>query len=69
MIPNFDPMTGYLPVGIHHATWEEVIIRFVTVTNPRRLFLAAGLYLACRNLADAGCTWLYLDGSFVTTKP
>lgn len=66
MIPPFTS-AGVLPPGIHPATWEEICARFGG--NPRREWLLAGLYRAARALKLAGCTTLYLDGSFVTAKP
>ena len=66
MIPPFQP-DGNLPPGIHPATWEEVIHRFGG--NPRRQRLLAGLAIAVANLQDAGCRRVYLNGSFVTSKP
>ena len=66
MIPPFQP-DGNLPPGIHTATWEEVVHRFGG--NPRRQRLLAGLAIAVANLQDAGCRRIYLNGSFVTSKP
>lgn len=66
MIPPFQP-DGNLPPGIHPATWEEVIHRFGG--NPRRQRLLVGLAIAVANLQDAGCRRIYLNGSFVTSKP
>jgi hypothetical protein len=34
VLPPFDPDTGRLPVGVHEATWDEVVDRFGW--NPRR---------------------------------
>ena len=66
MIPDFDPKTGYLPPGVHDASWKEVAERFAA--NPYRQRLVAGLLAALRNLAAAGCKRALLDGSFVTAK-
>jgi hypothetical protein len=55
-----------LPPGIHRATLDEVIAAFGW--NPHRLRLLAGLVRAIAALSAAGCTVLWLDGSFVTTK-
>ncbi len=38
-------------------------------TNSHRARLAGGLLDALRNLAAAGCRFVLLDGSFVSTKP
>ena len=67
MIPSFHPRTGYLPPGIHDASWRDVVSRFGG--NSHRARLLEALLLACRNLAEAGCKELLLDGSFVTAKP
>ena len=67
MIPQPDPQTGYLPPGIHHAGWCDVAGCFAG--NSHRERLMEGLLAACRNLAEAGCGELLLDGSFATAKP
>lgn len=67
MIPKLDPTTGYLPPGIHRASWCEVVTNFAGNSHRDRLLQA--LLAACRNLAAAGCRELLLDGSFVTAKP
>ena len=66
MIPPFQP-DGNLPPGIHTATWEEVVARFGG--NPQRNRLLDGLRRAIANLQAAGCRRLYLNGSFITSKP
>lgn len=66
-IPELDFTTGYLPSGIHEATWEELVQSFGT-SEQRRLLLR-GLEKAMDALRDAGCKRLYVDGSFVTSKP
>lgn len=58
---------GVLPPGIHDATLAEVGARFATTPHRRRLF--DGFVQVCAALAHAGCTCVYLDGSFVTDKP
>ena len=65
-IPEFDPATGALPAGIHEAIWPEVVARFGF--NATRIRLLSGLRVALDILADAGCTRVYLGGSFVTAK-
>ncbi len=65
MIPPFE-QNGNLPPGIHEATWEEVVARFGT--NDHRRNLLDGLRLAIKALQQVGCTTVYLNGSFVTTK-
>lgn len=66
MLPDADPVTGYLPSGIHAAVWAEVTARFSA--NGHRSRLIGGLLAALRNLAGAGCQSVLLDGSFVTRK-
>ena len=61
-----DAKTGYLPPGVHHASWCDVVNAFGG--NSHRLRLIDGLLAACRNLAHAGCKTVYLDGSFVSAK-
>lgn len=58
---------GDLPPGVHFARWTEVEERLAF--NPRRRRLMAGFREACDLLLRAGCRLVYLDGSFVTTKP
>lgn len=66
MLPPFDPATGLLPDGEYEARWQEVVERFGW--NPRRRQLLDGLAEAVDLLAAAGCTRLWLNGSFVTAK-
>ena len=66
MILRFDSISGYLPPGVHQATWEEIVARYCS--TPRRLRLLAGLKEALDALRTAGCGRAYLDGSFVTAK-
>lgn len=66
MIPNITPSTGYLPPGVHTASWVEVRQRFCW--NSHRACLALGLLAALYNLASAKCRSVILDGSFVSLK-
>lgn len=66
MIPTFDENTGYLPPGVHIASWAEVVEAFSW--NSHRARLLRGLEAALQNLRDAGCRYALLDGSFVSTK-
>jgi hypothetical protein len=66
VIPAFDEATGNLPPGIHDASWEEIIDRFGH--NATRRKQLQGLKRALDELASAGCSTVYLDGSFVTAK-
>lgn len=65
MIPDLTD-EGWLPPGIHPATWDEIETRFGT--TGRRRALLRGLKRALGNLRDAGVQMAYLDGSFVTSK-
>ena len=56
-----------LPEGLHNSNFSEVANSFAI--NPWRNTLFAGLLDASRNLKQAGCLRLYLDGSYVTGKP
>jgi hypothetical protein len=66
VIPQFDPVTGNLPPGVHGASWEELLVRFGCTSH--RLRLLAGLKDALDALHLAGCRRVYIDGSFVTAK-
>ena len=66
MILGPDPITGYLPPGVHDVGWCDVAGRFDG--NSHRARLMGGLLAACRNLAAAGCGELLLDGSFVSAN-
>lgn len=56
-----------LPPGIHIASMEEVKERFAF--NMKRQMLFCGLEKGVNALINAGCTQIYLDGSYVTSKP
>jgi hypothetical protein len=66
MLPDADPLTGYLPFGVHDASWSDVAPRFGL--NGHRARLVGGLLAALQNLAGAGCRSVLLDGSFVSLK-
>jgi hypothetical protein len=66
MLPDFDE-SGSLPPGIHAAAWSEFAARFGS--NPHRRALLGGLERALAVLRAAGCRRVYVDGSFVTSKP
>lgn len=66
VIPKFDKR-GNLPPGIHWATWDQICARFGTTEH--RSELLEGLKRALYELKQAGCTTVYLDGSFVTADP
>ncbi len=65
-LPPFEQTTGRLPPGEHDATWDEVVDRFGWNQHRRRLL--DGLAEALALLADVGCTRVWVNGSFVTTK-
>lgn len=65
MIPPFAKF-GLLPLGIHWTTWPEFIERFGW--NDRRQSLPTGLGNALECLTTAGCSEVFIDGSFVTRK-
>ncbi len=66
MVPQFDKY-GLLPPGVHSiGSWSELESTFGW--NEHRKRLLEGLKIATGHLAKAGCTTLYLDGSFVTDK-
>ncbi|MBM6552358.1 MULTISPECIES: DUF6932 family protein [Marinomonas] len=65
MIPDFND-NGNLPAGIHYCSAQELFGRFGY--NAKRAWLLDGLSLLIKNLEAAGCTLIYVDGSFVTEK-
>ena len=65
MIPDFN-QNGDLPEGIWNATIEEVKERYASGRFRKRLF--EGLLKVLPVLKNGGCTMLFLDGSFVTSK-
>src|SRR4051812_14892667 len=65
VIPEFNEH-GCLPSGVHPATWRELLDRYAN--TPHRWKLIAGLRAAALSLQAAGCTTLYLDGSFITSR-
>ena len=71
MIPGLVPLPGspwtVLPPGVHQASLDEVESTFATNVWRRELF--AGLVDASRRLQLAGCSTVFLDGSYVTGKP
>ena len=71
MIPRLVILEGtpwaVLPPGIHQADLDEVETTFATNTWRRDLF--NGLVEAAGRLRSAGCSIIYLNGSYVTGKP
>ncbi len=69
MIPdliNIGAAWKVLPPGIHDATLRDIKDFFAT--NEKRKTLYDGLAKGCQALKHAGCTAIYLDGSYVTEK-
>jgi len=67
MIPDFRE-DGYLPEGLHLATDAEFTFRFGTATNKRkRLILRLRRWIELARFVNADR--LFVDGSFVTSKP
>jgi hypothetical protein len=64
MVPPFND-SGNLPEGVHWVEWPQIEDRFGGTPHRRRLI--SGLERALKNLRDAGCRVVYLDGSFVTS--
>ncbi|OMC63331.1 hypothetical protein BK121_27805 [Paenibacillus odorifer] len=64
-IPEF-LSNGMLPPGIHNATWEEFKEKY-DMNYTRRVQLK-GLERAIKCFKSAGCTSIYIDGSFITDK-
>ncbi len=70
MIPEFIDIGGpwsVLPPGIHDASMKEAEHRFATNGERKRLF--DGFRKGAASLRKAGCSAVFLDGSFVTAKP
>ncbi|MBX3177958.1 MAG: hypothetical protein KF886_11390 [Candidatus Hydrogenedentes bacterium] len=65
MVPDFDSR-GNLPPGVHSATWTEFIERFGYTAHRRTLI--DGIRSAILPLRAAGCSTIYINGSFVTDK-
>jgi len=60
---------GWLPVGHHTATWEEVIIAFGGLPSSRRSLLTRTLIeLRDALIANQVSGVLLLDGSYISTK-
>ena len=72
MIPEFVDLGApapwpVLPPGIHDASLAEVSVRFAT--TPHRAWLFGGFARVVDALGRAGCSTVFLDGSFITAKP
>jgi hypothetical protein len=67
LIPDFDEETGYLPLGIHDASLQEIRERLTWSDARRRLFSRFEEVL--RQLFDAGVDEVFIGGSFATGAP
>jgi hypothetical protein len=70
MIPelvNIGSVWRVVKFGIYDTTLDEIKNRFAT--NDRRKQLYEGLLRGCLALKIAGCKLIYLDGSYITSKP
>jgi hypothetical protein len=65
MVPFFDK-DGNLPPGRHSATWDDFLRTFGT--SAHRMRLLAGLKQMLQSLKNVGCSRVFIDGSFVTSK-
>ena len=65
MIPSF-AQNGMLPPGIHKVSWSEFYKRYGY--NGKRKELLEGLRLLLDELKKAGCSAVYVGGSFATEK-
>jgi hypothetical protein len=64
-MPPFNEL-GYLPPGVYEIRWQELMERFAT--NPQRRRIVTGLAAALRKLAISGCTRVIIGGSFISAK-
>ena len=68
MLPPFN-RDGVLPPGEHLCEWEEFAARFEgEADNGRRRRLILGLAQMGLLLLEAGCAFIWVDGSFVTRE-
>ena len=71
MIPRLVTLAGspwdVLPSGVHYATLTEIEAEYAYNSTRRRFFV--GLVEAAVSLAQVGCATIYLDGSYVSSKP
>ncbi|HUX57372.1 MAG TPA: hypothetical protein VMV77_10385 [Bacteroidales bacterium] len=66
MIPNFNT-EGNLPPGVYKAKWSEIKKRYGFTFHRENLLF--GLEEGISVLRKSWCKKIYLDGSFITTKP
>lgn len=70
MIPelvDIKSIWNVLPEGVHDGTLEEIKQRFAYNLKRKQLF--EGFINGINSLRKAGCRIVFLDGSFVTSKP
>lgn len=61
---------GWLPVGHHPATWEEIVAHFGGDEQSKRAMLTRKLLTFRDGLRACGCVGrMVLDGSFISAKP
>lgn len=65
MIPAFNEK-GFLPPGIHDATWEQFVERYAITEH--RTSLIKQMKTLIVHLKEVGSRSLFVDGSFVTNK-
>lgn len=65
-IPEFTD-AGFLPPGVHPATWSQMVDRFGH--TPERRVILDNMRLAVSDLKEAGAKRIYVGGSLVTKKP
>ena len=64
-IPNFDD-NGNLPKGVYEVSITEIENKLTWTKKRKELF--SGLVAAVSNLKSAGVRYVYIDGSFTTSK-
>jgi hypothetical protein len=68
MLPAFRD-DGWLPIGHHDATWEEITNRFEGLPGSRRFDLTKRLFELRDSLRKLGVVgYLLLDGSYISAK-
>jgi len=65
LIPKYNGI-GNLPEGVHKSNWAEIVERYGW--NQHRRSQLDGMMDAFRQLKQAGCKTVFLDGSFITKK-
>lgn len=61
---------GWLPIGHHSVTWEEIVTHFGGDPTSKRAMLTRKLLTFRDGLRSCGCVGrIILDGSFISAKP